>query len=206
MYLPYLCSQHLLTAKFPEHFSQTQVVFQSWSQLNIRFYNLKNSIISPVCGFFCCFFNLFILFIDFWLRWVFVAVRGLSLVAASGGYSVAVRGFLIAVASLVAEHRLQALGFQLLSHSGFSSCGSRALERRLSSCGAWAQLLCGMWNPPGPGIEPTSPATAGGFLTTAPPGKSPSMCFVCLLFAVTAVMLIYSWPFHNAENICLLLI
>ena len=31
--------------------------------------------------------NLFILFIYFWLRWVFVAARGLSLVAVSGGYS-----------------------------------------------------------------------------------------------------------------------
>ena len=31
--------------------------------------------------------NLFILFIYFWLCWVFVVVCGLSLVAASGGYS-----------------------------------------------------------------------------------------------------------------------
>ena len=31
--------------------------------------------------------NLFILFIYFWLRWVFVAACGLSLVAESGGYS-----------------------------------------------------------------------------------------------------------------------
>ena len=46
------------------------------------------------------------LFIYFWLRWVFVAAHGLSLVAASGGYSAAVRGLLIAVASLVAEHGL----------------------------------------------------------------------------------------------------
>ena len=46
------------------------------------------------------FFNFY-----FWLRWVFVAARGLSLVAASGGYSlVAVSGLLIVVASLVAEH------------------------------------------------------------------------------------------------------
>ena len=30
----------------------------------------------------------------------------------------------------------------------------------------------GMWDLPGPGIEPVSPALAGGFLTTAPPGKS----------------------------------
>ena len=55
---------------------------------------------------------------------------------------------------------------------GVSSCGSRALERRLSSCGARAQLLCGMWDLPGPGIEAVSPALAGRFLTTAPPGKS----------------------------------
>ena len=45
-----------------------------------------------------------------------------------------------------------------------SSCprfGSRALERRLSSCGAWAQWLRGMWDLPGPGLEPVSPALAG---------------------------------------------
>ena len=28
-----------------------------------------------------------------------------------------------------------------------------------------------MWDFPGPGLEPVSPALAGGFLTTAPPGK-----------------------------------
>ena len=59
---------------------------------------------------------------------------------------VAVRGLLTVVASLVAEYRL-------------------------SSCGARAQLLHGMWDLPGPGLEPMSPALAGGFLTTAPPGK-----------------------------------
>ena len=30
----------------------------------------------------------------------------------------------------------------------------------------------GMWDLPGPGLEPMSPALAGRFLTTAPPGKS----------------------------------
>ena len=54
---------------------------------------------------------------------------------------------------------------------GLSSCGSRALESRLSSCGAQASLLRGMWELPGPGLEPMSPALAGGFLTTAPPGR-----------------------------------
>ena len=28
-----------------------------------------------------------------------------------------------------------------------------------------------MWDLPGPGLEPGSPALAGGFLTTVPPGK-----------------------------------
>ena len=46
-------------------------------------------------------------FIYFWLHWVFVVVHGLSLLAASRGLLfVAVPGLLIAVASLVAEHRL----------------------------------------------------------------------------------------------------
>ena len=45
-------------------------------------------------------------FIYFWLCWVFIAVQGLSLVAVSGVYSVAVHGLLIAAASLVAKHGL----------------------------------------------------------------------------------------------------
>ena len=50
---------------------------------------------------------MFIIYLFIWLCWVFVAARGLSLVAASGGYSfIAVRGLLIAVASLAAEHGL----------------------------------------------------------------------------------------------------
>ena len=34
-----------------------------------------------------------------------------------------------------------------------------------------------MWDLPGPGLEPVSPALAGGFLTTEPPGK-PFSCFL----------------------------
>ena len=71
---------------------------------------------------------------------------------------------LIAVASFVAEH-------------GLCSCGSRALERRLSSCGAWASLLRSMWDLPGQGIKPMSPALASRFLTTEPPGKPYNVMF-----------------------------
>ena len=35
----------------------------------------------------CTFFKVIYLFIYFWLRWVFIAARGLSAVAVSGGYS-----------------------------------------------------------------------------------------------------------------------
>ena len=41
-----------------------------------------------------------------------------------------------------------------------------------------AQLLRSMWDLPGPGLELGSPALAGGFLTTVPPGKS----LVCRFF------------------------
>ena len=72
-----------------------------------------------------------------------------------GPLFIAVHGPLTIAASLVAELRLQ--------------------TRRLSSCGSQAQLLLGMWDLPGPGLEPVSPALAGRFSTTVPPGK-PLLC------------------------------
>ena len=78
----------------------------------------------------------------------------------------------------------QALGMwaSVVVAHGLSSCGSWAPERRLSSCGARAQLLHGMWDLAGPGLEPVSPALAGGCPTTAPPGKSPhTFCLEILL-------------------------
>ena len=99
------------------------------------------------------FIYLFIyLFIYFWLCWIFVSVRGLSLVAASGGHSSSRCAGLSLSRPLVAEHRLQ-------------MCS-------LSNCGSRAQLLRGMWDLPRPGLEPVCPALADRFSTTAPPGKS----------------------------------
>ena len=68
-----------------------------------------------------------------------------------GPLFIAVHRPLTIVASLVVEHRLQ--------------------TRRLSNCGSRAQLLRSMWDLPRPGLEPMSPALAGRFSTTAPPGK-----------------------------------
>ena len=54
----------------------------------------------------------------------------------------------------------------------FLFCGAWALEHKFSSHGTRAWLLRGLWNLPRAGIEPVSPALAGGFLTTGSPGKS----------------------------------
>ena len=77
---------------------------------------------------------------------VFVAACGLSLVV--------VRGLLIA-----------------------GSCGAWALQyKSFSGCGAGTQLLHGMWDLPGPGIKPTSPALTGRFLPTGPPKRAWLVC------------------------------
>ena len=108
--------------------------------------------ISPFTLFFF-FFNLFNLF---------MAVLGLRFCARApsscgkrGPLLIAVRGPLTIAASPAAEHRLQ--------------------TRRLSNCGSRAQLLCGMWDLPRPGLEPVSPASAGWLPTTVPPGKPQSL-------------------------------
>ena len=99
------------------------------------------------------FFNFIYLFI-----YLFMAALGLRFCARAfsscgkqGPLFIAVCGPLTVAASLVAEHRLQ--------------------TRRPSNCGSRAQSLRGMWDLPRPGLEPVSPALAGRFSTTAPPGK-----------------------------------
>ena len=103
-----------------------------------------------------CFLMLFI--------YLFMAVLGLRFCARAfsscgkrGPLLIAVRGPLTLAAPPVAEHRLQ--------------------TRRLSSCGSRAQSPRGMWDLPRPGLEPVSPALAGRFSTTVPPGKPHSDSF-----------------------------
>ena len=55
--------------------------------------------------------------------------------------------------------------------SGLSCGGAWALGCVGFSCGIQAQLPCGMWDLPRPGIELVPLALQGGFLTTGPPGK-----------------------------------
>ena len=79
----------------------------------------------------------------YWLRWVFVAARGLSLVAASRGYSsLPCAGFSCC--------RAQALGMwpSVVVARGLSSCGSRTLECRRSVVvvhGLSCSVACGIF-------------------------------------------------------------
>ena len=85
--------------------------------------------------------------------------RALSSCGKRGPLLITVRGPLTIAASPVAEHGLQ--------------------TRRLSNCGSRAQSLHGMRDPPRPGLEPVSPASAGRLSTTAPPGKPYNRFLVC---------------------------
>ena len=90
---------------------------------------------------------------------------GFSLVSVRGGNSlVAVRELLIAVASLWSTDSRE-LGFQKLQHMGSVVVVPRLVVAQALSCPER------MWDLPGSGMEPKSPALAGGFFTMEPPGK-----------------------------------
>ena len=102
----------------------------------------------------------------------------LSVVAASVGCSlVGVHRLFIAVASLVAEQALERVDF--------------------SSSSAQAWLPHSMWNLLRPGIEPVSPALAGGFSTTGPRGKS--HCKSCSTLKFTVIKHFFFFNFQNSQ-------
>ena len=109
--------------------------------------------------------------------------RAFSSCGKRGPLFIAVRGPPTILASLLAEHRLQ--------------------THRLSSCGSRAQLLCGMWDLPRPGLEPVSPALAGRFSTTAPPGKPGTFAFKQnLLLALEGQRCPPAAPYERGAPMC----
>ena len=64
-------------------------------------------------------------------------------------------------------------------------------KHRLNSCGTLVYLLHSMWDFPGPGIEPVSPASAGRFFITEPPGM-PTIKFLSVYIS-----------YHFTLKICL---
>ena len=104
--------------------------------------------------------------------------RAFSSCGERGLLFIAVRGPLTVVASPVAEHKLQ--------------------TRKLSSCGSRAWLLRGTWDLPRPGLEPVSPALAGRFLTTAPPGKPK------LSLLKEKISIVFLWVFMRKAQVFIL--
>ena len=81
------------------------------------------------------------------------------------------------------------------------SMGSRVLG--ISSCGTQTWLPLSMWGLPGPGIQPTSPALAGGFLTLDHQGDLPSSflirCSLPSLFCPLYLLPISRLPFFPSH-------
>ena len=100
-------------------------------------------------------------------------VRAFSSCSKWGPLFITVRRPLTIAASLVVEHRFQVC--------------------RLSNCGSWAQLLRSMWDLPKPGLEPVSPALAGRFSTTVPPGK-PNNYFFKYMLSLFLPFIISKYP------------
>lgn len=71
-----------------------------------------------------------------------------------------------------AHQRSSRRGVRASRSGGVSCCGAQPRGRRLQAFCTSASLLHSPGNPPGPGISLVSPASAGGFLPTVPPGKS----------------------------------
>ena len=119
----------------------------------------------------------FIYLLYFWLHWVFIAEHGFSIIAEIRDYSsLGCMGFSL--------QRLLLLHSTDSRHTGFRSCGARAL------------LLGGIWDLSGAGVKPVSLELPSVVIFTGPGGKSPRTflyfhvflslacwVFMCLVYA-----------------------
>ena len=80
--------------------------------------------------------------------WIFAAAWAFLQLQRARLLSIAVRGLLIAVASLAAEHGLSGAQTSAAAAHGLSSYSSQTIEHRLNGCGAWT-LFHGKWDLPG---------------------------------------------------------
>ena len=99
-------------------------------------------------------------FAYFWLCWVFYPWEGFSPVAESWGYSLVVLCELLIAMLLWLQSTAP-------GHAGFGSCSSGALEHKHNSCEVSLKLVRFSQTRD---IDP-SPASAGRFFTTEPPGN-----------------------------------
>ena len=119
-------------------------------------------------------FPVFIFFnnlcVYFWLCWVFIAAwPSLSLRQVGTTLQLQCMGF-----SLQRLFLLWRTGSRMLRLQELQRVGSVAVTPGLQGTGCVVvahKFSCHMWALPGSGIEPMSPAVAGSFFTTEPPGK-----------------------------------
>ena len=107
------------------------------------------------------------------------------------------------MAALVAAMQTAACGLSPVAVSRGSSRRSAWTSLGVACCRVWAvgaqaQLYRSMRDLPRPEVEPQSPALAGEFLTTGPPGKSPTSSFYISLF----LMLIQEILMARRMEIC----
>ena len=123
------------------------------------------------------FLKLFIYFY-FWLYWVFFCWEGFSLVVPRvGGYSSSwCPDFSLQWLLFLRSMGFRVSGFQQLQYMGsvIVVSGLQSTDR-LNSYGTGAQVLHGIWDLPGSGIEPMSPALMGSLFIT---GKSKAFSYV----------------------------
>ena len=124
---------------------------------------IAGSYSNSIFSFFFFFKYLFIYLL--WLCWVFISVRGLPPVAPSGGHSSS-----------------RCVGLSLSRPLLLRSTGSRSAGSVIVAHGLSCSAACGIL--PGQGSNPFSPASAGRFSTTAPPGKPSIFSFLRNLHTV----------------------
>ena len=106
-------------------------------------------------------------------------MHGLSLVTVSGARSLVAVGGLLIVTSLIAKHRLYHAWASVVVVHGLSCPQHENLPR--------------------PGIKPRSPAMAGSYLSTVPPGESFILVVICVSLTANELehlfMFLFAVPF-----------
>ena len=139
--------------------------------------------------------NILFIFIYFWLCWssflhrLFSSCGEQELLSSCGVQASYCGDF------FCCRTQLQGAWVSIVVAHGLNSCSSQALEHKLNSWDSWTQLPCSMWDIPGLGIEPVSPALTGGFFTTEPPGK-PAIEDLNCMQRYTCLQLLFTvcWP------------
>ena len=122
-----------------------------------------------------------------------------------GYFFVSAHGLFIAVASLVNGEQVLCAWTLIFAARQLRSCGSQAREPGLQQLWQMTWLLRNLWNLPRPGIDPVSPALAGRFLSTVPPGRSFFSFLFCHKYFLTFLVIAAYIVACSVTKSCLIL-